>query len=92
MKNQNYYSVFNQLTAAAMGDYVTAEFAARGDIAEVVERTACEFFVVPGDDEYTLSCLLESIAADIDAEESAYDAQADSAASSYYNEVAYGRI
>ena len=92
MKNQNYYSVFNQLTAAAMGDYVTAEFAARGDIAEIVERTACEFFIIPSDDEYTLSCLLESVAGDVDEEAAQYAAQADAAQDEYYNEVAYGRI
>jgi hypothetical protein len=88
MKGQNYYRAFNQLTVAANGDYVTAAFDARGDIAEIIERAIEEFNILTTDDEYTLACLLQSVAADVDAEESEYDAQADE----YYNEVAYGRI
>lgn len=82
----------NQLTVAAFGDYVTAEFSERADITEIVERTANDFNIRPWDDEYTLACLLQSVAHDIDAESTQYDAQADARADEYYNEVAYGRI
>jgi hypothetical protein len=89
-KGENIMGI-KQLTKAAYSGYVTVAFSKRSDIAEIIERTANDFNILSTDDEYTLACLLQSVAHDVDLENREHEIAADAAQDEYFQEVAYGR-